>query len=83
MTYYFAKTLSGKGFDQVVAQVTDALKDEGFGIPVLFEAVDGSNARMIERSQDLRFPLKPAQALPILKELHERRRRHPQLLHQK
>tara|TARA_R110002124_G_scaffold224866_1_gene390151 strand:+ start:263 stop:652 length:390 start_codon:yes stop_codon:yes gene_type:complete len=32
MTYYFAKTLSGKGFDQVVAQVTDALKDEGFGI---------------------------------------------------
>lgn len=32
MSYYFAKTLSGKVFDDVVARVTDALKDEGFGI---------------------------------------------------
>ena len=32
MSYYFAKTLSGKGFDDVVARVIDALKDEGFGI---------------------------------------------------
>jgi len=32
MSYYFAKTLSGNSFDDVVVQVTDALKDEGFGI---------------------------------------------------
>lgn len=32
MSYYFAKTLSGKSFDDVIVQVTDALKDEGFGI---------------------------------------------------
>lgn len=32
MSYYFAKTLSGKMFDDVIAQVTDALKAEGFGI---------------------------------------------------
>lgn len=32
MSYYFAKTLSGKDFDDVIVQVTDALKDEGFGI---------------------------------------------------
>lgn len=32
MSYYFAKTLSGKVFDDVVARVTDALKEEGFGI---------------------------------------------------
>ena len=32
MSYYFAKTLSGKVFDDVVARVIDALKDEGFGI---------------------------------------------------
>lgn len=32
MTYYFAKTVSGKSFDDVIVQVTDALKDAGFGI---------------------------------------------------
>lgn len=32
MSYYFAKTLSGKSFDDVVSHVTDALKDQGFGI---------------------------------------------------
>ena len=32
MSYYFAKTLSGKSFDDVVSQVTDALQDQGFGI---------------------------------------------------
>ncbi|MCC3305091.1 DUF302 domain-containing protein [Sneathiella sp. HT1-7] len=32
MTYYFAKTVSGKNFDDVIVQVTDALKDAGFGI---------------------------------------------------
>ncbi|WP_293330476.1 DUF302 domain-containing protein [Parvibaculum sp.] len=32
MSYYFAKTLSGKSFNDVIVQVTDALKDEGFGI---------------------------------------------------
>ena len=32
MSYYFAKTLSGKVFDDVVARVTDALKEEGFGL---------------------------------------------------
>ena len=32
MSYYFAKTLSDKGFDDVVALVTDALQNEGFGI---------------------------------------------------
>lgn len=32
MSYYFAKTLSGKSFDDVVSYVTDALKDQGFGI---------------------------------------------------
>lgn len=32
MSYYFAKTLSGKAFDDVIVEVTDALMDEGFGI---------------------------------------------------
>ena len=32
MSYYFARTLSGKSFDEVVARVTDVLKDAGFGI---------------------------------------------------
>jgi uncharacterized protein (DUF302 family) len=32
MSYYFAKTLPGKSFDNAVAQVTEALKNEGFGI---------------------------------------------------
>lgn len=32
MTYYFAKIVSGKSFDDVIVQVTDALKDAGFGI---------------------------------------------------
>lgn len=32
MSYYFAKTLSEQHFDDVVARVTDALQDEGFGI---------------------------------------------------
>jgi len=32
MSYYFAKTLSGKSFDDVVSHVTDALKGQGFGI---------------------------------------------------
>ena len=32
MSYYFAKTLSGMSFDDVIARATDALKQEGFGI---------------------------------------------------
>ena len=32
MSYYFAKTVTGKSFGDVVATVTGALKDEGFGI---------------------------------------------------
>lgn len=32
MSYYFAKTLSGRNFDDVVSQVTEALQSEGFGI---------------------------------------------------
>lgn len=32
MTYYFAKTVSGKSFDDMIIQVTDALKEAGFGI---------------------------------------------------
>lgn len=32
MIYYFAKTISGKGFDDVIAKVTDALQEAGFGI---------------------------------------------------
>ncbi|RED16694.1 uncharacterized protein (DUF302 family) [Parasphingopyxis lamellibrachiae] len=32
MSYYFAKTVTGKSFDDVVDNVTDALKNEGFGI---------------------------------------------------
>lgn len=32
MSYYFAKTLTGKSFEAVTARVTDALKEEGFGI---------------------------------------------------
>lgn len=31
MTYYIAKTVSGS-FDDVIARVTDALKEEGFGV---------------------------------------------------
>ena len=32
MSYYFAKTLKGRDFDDVVAHVTEALKAEGFGV---------------------------------------------------
>jgi uncharacterized protein (DUF302 family) len=32
MSYYFAKTITGGSFDDVVANVVDALKVEGFGI---------------------------------------------------
>ncbi len=32
MSYYFAKTIKDKSFDDVIAAVTDALKDEGFGV---------------------------------------------------
>ncbi len=32
MSYYFAKSISGKSFDEVVSHVTDALKEQGFGI---------------------------------------------------
>lgn len=32
MSYYFAKTLTGKNFDNVVSDVTAALKEQGFGI---------------------------------------------------
>ncbi|MBZ0216369.1 MAG: DUF302 domain-containing protein [Fimbriimonadaceae bacterium] len=32
MSYYFSTTLSGKSFEDVIALVTDSLKEEGFGI---------------------------------------------------
>lgn len=32
MSYYFAKTLTGKTFDEAIDHVTEALKSEGFGI---------------------------------------------------
>ncbi|NCP11855.1 MAG: DUF302 domain-containing protein [Sphingomonadales bacterium] len=32
MSYYFAKTITDRSFDDVIAAVTDALKDEGFGV---------------------------------------------------
>ncbi len=32
MSYYFSKTMSGESFDDVIARVTEALKEEGFGI---------------------------------------------------
>ncbi|TXC68920.1 DUF302 domain-containing protein [Sphingorhabdus soli] len=32
MSYYFAKTITDKSFDDVIAAVTAALKDEGFGV---------------------------------------------------
>lgn len=32
VSYYFAKTISNKSFDDVIADVTGALKEEGFGI---------------------------------------------------
>lgn len=32
MSYYFNKTLTVKNFDEAVAQVTDVLKTEGFGV---------------------------------------------------
>ena len=32
MKYYFAKTLKGKGFEEVVEYVKEELKKEGFGI---------------------------------------------------
>jgi len=32
MSYYFSTTVKGQDFDQVVKQVTDELKKEGFGI---------------------------------------------------
>lgn len=32
MNYYFAKTLKNTSFEQTIEQVTEALKEEGFGI---------------------------------------------------
>ncbi len=32
MNYYFNKLFKDKGFDQAIQEVTDALKEEGFGI---------------------------------------------------
>ncbi|KUO64182.1 MAG: hypothetical protein APF80_17340 [Alphaproteobacteria bacterium BRH_c36] len=32
MSYYFSKTVSGKRLEDVIARVTDALKEQGFGI---------------------------------------------------
>ncbi len=32
MSYYFTKTISGNSLDEVIAQVTEGLKTEGFGI---------------------------------------------------
>jgi uncharacterized protein (DUF302 family) len=32
MIYYFAKTVSSRGFDDVIAKVTDSLQEAGFGI---------------------------------------------------
>ncbi len=32
MSYYFAKTITDQSFDDVIAAVTTALKDEGFGV---------------------------------------------------
>lgn len=32
MNYYFAKTLKSSSFEEAIAQVTEALKAEGFGI---------------------------------------------------
>ena len=32
MAYYFAKTLTGIGFDDAVARTTDVLKEHGFGV---------------------------------------------------
>lgn len=32
MNYYFNKIFKDKGFDQAIQEVTDALKEEGFGI---------------------------------------------------
>ncbi len=32
MSYYYSKILSGKSFDSVVQETTEALKHEGFGI---------------------------------------------------
>jgi uncharacterized protein (DUF302 family) len=32
MSYYFSKTLSGNGFNDMISRVTEALQAEGFGI---------------------------------------------------
>ncbi|TVR39267.1 MAG: DUF302 domain-containing protein [Bacteroidia bacterium] len=32
MTYYFSKIFNDKGFDEAIAEVTEALKQEGFGV---------------------------------------------------
>lgn len=32
MSYYFARTLTGTGFDEAIERTTEALKAEGFGV---------------------------------------------------
>ena len=39
MSYYFAKTING-GFDDAVARVTEALKQEGFGLITQIDVKD-------------------------------------------
>lgn len=40
MSYYFAKTLADRNFDGAVARVTDALKQEGFGVLTTIDVRD-------------------------------------------
>ncbi|MGJ8536534.1 MAG: DUF302 domain-containing protein [Parasphingopyxis sp.] len=55
MSYYFAKTITGKSFGDVVATVTSALKDEGFGILTEIDVRETLKKKLDEDFRDYRI----------------------------
>ena len=49
-------------------EALDELEDEGLGVAVVFQAVDGADVGMVERGQDLGLAFEPGQPVGVLRE---------------
>ncbi|MBU2582278.1 MAG: DUF302 domain-containing protein [Alphaproteobacteria bacterium] len=55
MSYYFAKTVSGKSLEDMISRVTSALVDQGFGILTEIDVRETLKKKLNEEFRDYRI----------------------------